>query len=75
MIQECNGILGTNWDANAIVAYGSQTLKVERAFNEAAGLSKEADRIPEFMKTEPLYPHNQVFDIPDAALDSVFEDL
>ena len=75
MIQECNGILGTNWDADAIVAYGSQTLKVERAFNEAAGLSKEADRIPEFMKTEPLYPHNQVFDIPDAALDSVFEDL
>ena len=75
MIQECNGILGTNWDADAIVAYGSQTLKVERAFNEAAGLSKEADRIPEFMKTEPLPPHNQVFDIPDAVLDSVFEDL
>ena len=50
MIQECNGILGTDWDADAIVAYGSQTLKVERAFNEAAGLSKESDRIPEFMK-------------------------
>ncbi len=75
MIQECNGILGTNWDADAIVAYGSQTLKVERAFNEAAGLSKEADRIPEFMKTDPLPPHNQVFDIPDSALDSVFEDM
>jgi len=75
MIEECNGILGTNWDADAIVAYGSQTLKVERAFNEAAGLSKEADRIPEFMKTEPLPPHNQVFDIPDSALDSVYEEL
>ena len=75
MIQECNGILGTNWDADAIVAYGSQTLKVERAFNEAAGLSKESDRIPEFMKTEPLPPHNQVFDIPDSALDSVFEGM
>lgn len=75
MIQECNGILGTDWDADAIVAYGAETLKVERAFNIAAGLSKESDRIPEFMKTEPLPPHNQVFDIPDSALDSVFEDM
>jgi aldehyde:ferredoxin oxidoreductase len=75
MIQECNGILGTDWDADAIVAYGAETLKVERAFNLAAGLSKESDRIPEFMKTEPLPPHNQVFDIPDSALDSVFEDM
>lgn len=75
MVQECNGILGTNWDADAIIAYGTKTLKVERAFNEAAGLSKEADRIPEFMKTDPLPPHNQVFDIPDSALDSVFADL
>jgi len=48
---------------------------VERAFNEAAGLYKESDRMPEFMKTEPLPPHNQVFDIPDSALDSVFEDM
>lgn len=75
MIQECNGILGTNWDADAILAYGAATLKVERAFNEAAGLSKEDDRVPEFMKTEPLPPHNQVFDIPDSALDSVYADL
>lgn len=75
MIQECNGVLGTNWDADAILAYGTKTLKVERAFNEAAGISKAADRIPEFMKTEPLPPHNQVFDIPDSALDSVYEDL
>ncbi len=75
VIQECNGILGTNWNADDIVAYGAETLKVERKFNEAAGLSSEADRIPEFMKYEPLPPHNQVFDIPDEALDSVYKDL
>jgi len=75
MIQECNGILGTNWDADAIVAYGTEVLKVERAFNEAAGLTKEDDRVPEFMKIEPLPPHNQVFDIPDSALDSVYAEL
>ena len=61
-ILKSNGILGTNWDADAIVAYGAQTLR-GKSFNEAAGLSKESDRIPEFMKTEPL-PSQPVFDIP-----------
>jgi aldehyde:ferredoxin oxidoreductase len=75
MIDECNGVLGTKWTADDVLAYGSNILKVERAFNEAAGLGKEADRIPEFMKTEPLPPHNQVFDVPDEALDSVFKEL
>jgi aldehyde:ferredoxin oxidoreductase len=67
--------LGTNWNSDDIVAYGAQTLKVERMFNEAAGITKEADRIPEFMKLEPLPPHNQVFDISEEALDSVYKDL
>jgi aldehyde:ferredoxin oxidoreductase len=31
--------------------------------------------MPEFMRTEPLPPHNQVFDIPDEALDSVYGEL
>jgi aldehyde:ferredoxin oxidoreductase len=56
-------------------AYGVEVLKKERAFNEAAGLSREADRVPEFMKVEPLPPHNQVFDVPDSDLDSVYGGL
>jgi aldehyde:ferredoxin oxidoreductase len=75
MIEECNGVLGTKWTAEDILKYGGDVLKTERAFNEAAGIPKEADRIPEFMHTEPLPPHNQVFDVPDAALDSVFGEL
>ncbi len=74
-IDECNGVLGTHWTAEDILAYGTNVLKVEREFNEAAGLGKEADRVPEFMKLKPLPPHNQVFDVPDAALDSVFGEL
>jgi aldehyde:ferredoxin oxidoreductase len=74
-IDECNGVLGTNWTADDVNAYGAAVLKKERAFNEAAGLGKEADRMPEFMKYEPLPPHNQVFDVPDEALDSVFGEL
>jgi len=74
-VQECNGVLGTNWTAEDIVAYGANVLKVERAFNEAAGISAEADRLPEFMRMEPLPPHNQVFDVPDSALDAVFKEM
>jgi aldehyde:ferredoxin oxidoreductase len=75
MIEEVNGVLGTSWTADDIVKHGAEILKVERKFNEAAGISKEADRVPEFMKLKPLPPHNNVFDVPDDTLDSVFRDL
>jgi aldehyde:ferredoxin oxidoreductase len=75
MMEECNGILGTNWKSEDAAKLGGEILKLERAFNEAAGIGKEADRMPEFMKVEPLPPHSQVFDVPDAALDSVYGEL
>jgi len=75
MMEECNGILGTNWKSEDAAKIGAEILRKERAFNEAAGLTKADDRIPEFMKYEPLPPHNQVFDVPDSALDSVFGEL
>jgi len=75
MIEECNGVLGTKWSADDIVAYGTEVLKKERAFNEAAGFGKEADRLPEFMTFEPLPPHNVVFDVPESELDSVYGEL
>jgi aldehyde:ferredoxin oxidoreductase len=75
MVEEVNGVFGTNWTADDILKQGGDILKVERKFNEAAGIGKEADRVPEFMKIEPLPPHNNVFDVPDEALDSVFAEL
>jgi aldehyde:ferredoxin oxidoreductase len=75
MIDECNGVLGTSWTADDVLAYGTAVLKKERAFNEAAGIGKEADRIPEFMTVEPLPPHNQIFDVPDEVLDKVYGEL
>lgn len=75
MVEECNGVLGTNWKAEDVTKIGAGILRKERAFNEAAGLGKEHDRMPEFMTYEPLPPHNQVFDVPDSALDSVFGEL
>jgi aldehyde:ferredoxin oxidoreductase len=75
MIEECNGVLGTKWTADDVLKIGGDILKRERAFNEAAGFTKVHDRLPEFMKYEPAPPHNQVFDVPDSALDSVYADL
>jgi aldehyde:ferredoxin oxidoreductase len=75
MVEECNGVLGTDWKTEDVVKIGTGILRKERAFNQAAGLGKEHDRMPEFMKYEPLPPHNQVFDVPDSALDSVFDEL
>lgn len=75
MMQECNGVLGTNWTSEDAAKIGAEILRKERAFNEAAGFTKAHDRVPEFMKYEPLPPHNQVFDVPDEALDSVYGEL
>jgi aldehyde:ferredoxin oxidoreductase len=75
MIEECNGALGTKWTADDVIKIGGDILKKERTFNEAAGFTKMHDRLPEFMKYEPLPPHNQVFDVPDSALDSVYAEL
>ncbi len=75
MVEECNGVLGTNWTTADVGRIGAEILKKERAFNEAAGLSNQDDRVPEFMKYEPLPPHNQVFDVSDTALDSVYGEL
>lgn len=54
------------------VRYGQEVLKVERAFNTAAGFTAAHDRLPEFMKEELLPPHNTVFDVRDEDLDAVY---
>ncbi len=74
-VEEWNAMLGTHWKTEDVAKEGAKILRKERAFNEAAGIGKQADRVPEFMKYEPLPPHNQVFDVPDAALDSVFGEM
>ena len=71
MVESCNGVLGTEWTTDDIGRIGGEVIKLERAFNEAAGFNKTHDRLPEFMKYEPLPPHNVVWDVPDEELDKV----
>ena len=71
VVEECSGVLGTNWTVDDVLKMGADIVKMERAFNEAAGFTKADDRVPEFMKYEKLPPHNVTFDVPDEELDKV----
>jgi aldehyde:ferredoxin oxidoreductase len=71
IVEECNGVLGTNWTVDDAIRIGGDIIKMERDFNEAAGFTKADDRLPEFMKYEKVSPHNTVFDVPDKILDEV----
>lgn len=51
---------------------GAETLKLEREFNRRAGFTPADDRLPEWMRREPLPPHNVVFDVPEEDLDGIF---
>ena len=71
MIEECNGVLGTNWTAEDVGRIGAEILGRERDFNKGAGFTSADDRLPEFMKYEPLPPHNEVWNVSDEELDAV----
>jgi aldehyde:ferredoxin oxidoreductase len=48
-------------------------IDLELAFNRAAGLGPEDDRIPEYFKNEALTEVvPTVFDVPDAELDTIW---
>jgi len=75
LIEEINGVLGTQMTADEALEMGAEVLRRERAFNEKAGFTKADDRLPEFMYTEALPPHNVRAEISDEVLDAVFGEL
>ena len=48
---------------------------MEIKFNRSAGLSREHDRLPEFMYDEPIAPHNVTFDVSEEELDKVHPNI
>lgn len=65
LIDLLNARFGITLTGDDVVALGKSILKTERAFNIAAGFSAADDRLPDFFYTEPLPPHNVVFDFTD----------
>jgi aldehyde:ferredoxin oxidoreductase len=67
-----NAFTGLSFTADDVTEYGKMVLKMERDFNIKAGFTKEQDRLPGFFSTEPVSPHNVIFDVKDVELDQVF---
>jgi aldehyde:ferredoxin oxidoreductase len=65
------------WDLGEepLQVLGREALRLERAFNQAAGFNQSDDRLPEWMTLEPLPPHNAVFDVPAEDLDHLFDGI
>ncbi|EAX47194.1 Aldehyde ferredoxin oxidoreductase [Thermosinus carboxydivorans Nor1] len=72
IVEMCNARYGWNKSLDDYLELGKQVLRDERAFNKAAGFNDDADDLPDFFRTEPLPPHNTVFDVPKEELKSLF---
>ena len=58
---------------NYLDILGRKVIDMELAFNRAAGLGSEDDRIPKYFKNEALSEVvPTVFDVPDAELDTIW---
>jgi aldehyde:ferredoxin oxidoreductase len=75
MVDMINGIYGWDWTKEDLDKFNRNVLRNELEYNRLAGITSADYRIPEYMREEPLAPHNVVFDVPDQYLDSVFEKL
>ncbi len=64
---------GKDWTIDELMLLGKKTLTYERLFNQRAGMTNEDDRLPAFMYTEKLPPHDVVFTVPDSELDMVYD--
>ncbi len=72
LIDMINAQYGLSLTTGDIPEIGKSILKVERAFNTAAGFNNAHDRLPEFFEYEPCPPHNVVWDFTPEEIDEVY---
>jgi len=70
LIDLINAKYGLSLTGDDVVNLGKYILRTERSFNTAAGFTSADDRLPEFFYTEPLPPHNVVFDFTGKEIDT-----
>jgi len=73
LVELLNARFGIGLTGDDVVSLGKTILKTEKGFNEAAGFTNADDRLPEFFTTEPLPPHNVVWDMPGEQIDSFWD--
>ncbi len=72
LIDMINAQYGISLTSEDVDKLGESVLKVERAFNKAAGFTNAHDRLPEFFEYEPCPPHNVVWDFTPEEIDEVY---
>jgi len=70
-----NSAIGTSLDGSFMSDIGTETLKMEFAFNEAAGFSSEDDELPKFFYDEPLAPSDRVARFHGSDIDGFYDRL
>ncbi|MEL7647854.1 MAG: aldehyde ferredoxin oxidoreductase C-terminal domain-containing protein [Sedimentibacter sp.] len=70
LLDMINAQYGTQWTKEDWNEYGMNVLRIEKDFNRRAGFTSNDDRLPEFV-SEPIPPHNAVWDITGEELDRV----
>jgi len=73
LVDLINARFGINLTGDDVVSLGKTILKTEKGFNVAAGFNNADDRLPEFFSTEPLPPHNVVWDMPGEEIDRFWD--
>ena len=69
LIDMINARFGCELTGDDVTDLGKKVLKLERKFNIGAGMSNKDDRLPEFFKSDPVPPHNAVWDFTDDEID------
>jgi aldehyde:ferredoxin oxidoreductase len=67
------GAFGGEWNTAKISEIGQETLKLERAFNKAAGFTKDDDVLPDFFYNEIAPSTGASFDLSQEEMASAFE--
>ncbi|PID72407.1 MAG: aldehyde ferredoxin oxidoreductase [Desulfobulbus propionicus] len=73
LIDMLNARFGIALTADDVVSLGQYILKTERTFNQKAGFTNLDDRLPEFFETEPIAPHNVVWDFSGEEIDTFWD--
>lgn len=69
LVQVLRARYGVDLPDNYVEILGKEALMREKEFNRRAGFTEAADRMPATFRTEPLPPHNTVFDVSPEDLD------
>ncbi len=70
LVDMLNARFGIDLTADDVTNLGMSILKTEHGFNKAAGFTNLDDRLPEFFETEPVAPHNAVWDFSGEEIDT-----